>query len=81
MDEEDQDAQNTNADYVRSTDKNVDEFLQNAQSAARAKQLRAKFEKWESKEILREQNNSFLLNEGEDQSQIETAKEYVQYCF
>lgn len=65
-----------NADYVRSSDKNVDEFLQQAQSAARAKQLRAKFERWETKEIMREQNNSsVLLYDGEDQSQVETAKE------
>lgn len=67
-----------NGDYVRSSDKNVDEFLQQAQSAARAKQLRAKFERWETKEIMREQNNSsVLLYDGEDQSQVETAKEYV----
>jgi len=65
-----------NGDYVRASDKNVDEFLQQAQSAARAKQLRAKFERWESKEIMREQNNSsVLLYDGEDQSQVETAKE------
>lgn len=65
-----------NEDYVRSSDKNVDEFLQQAQSAARAKQLRAKFERWESKEIAREQNNSsVMLYDGNEQSQIETAKE------
>lgn len=83
--EEEEEAENdavrrngNNADYVRSSDKNVDEFLQQAQSAARAKQLRAKFERWESKEIMREQNNSsVLLYDGEDQSQVETAKEYV----
>lgn len=66
----------SNQDYVRSSDKNVDEFLQQAQSAARAKQLRAKFERWESKEIAREQNNSSVtLYEGNEQSQVETAKE------
>lgn len=66
----------SNQDYVRSSDKNVDEFLQQAQSAARAKQLRAKFERWESKEIAREQNNSsVMLYDGNEQSQVETAKE------
>ncbi|XP_037045566.1 uncharacterized protein LOC119081000 isoform X2 [Bradysia coprophila] len=66
----------SNQDYVRSSDKNVDEFLQQAQSAARAKQLRAKFERWESKEIAREQNNSSVaLYDGNEQSQVETAKE------
>lgn len=57
--------------------KNVDEFLLQAQSAARSKQLRAKFERWESKEIIREKNNgsSVMLYDGEDQSQVETAKE------
>lgn len=48
-----------------------------AQKAARAKQLRAKFEKWEANELQREQNNSSVniaeeLAEGE--SQIESAK-------
>lgn len=66
----------SNQDYVRSSDKNVDEFLQQAQSAARAKQLRAKFERWESKEIAREQNNSSVtLYDGNEDSQVETAKE------
>lgn len=47
----------------------LDESLQQAQAAARAKQLRAKFEKWEQKEIKREQDR---LYDGEDQSQIDT---------
>ncbi|XP_055313588.1 uncharacterized protein LOC129574936 isoform X3 [Sitodiplosis mosellana] len=47
----------------------MDEALQQAQAAARAKQLRAKFEKWEQKEIKREQDQ---LYDGEDQSQIDT---------
>lgn len=47
----------------------MDEALQQAQAAARAKQLRAKFEKWEQKEIKREQDR---LYDGEDQSQIDT---------
>lgn len=74
--ESESDAAPSNQDYVRSSDKNVDEFLQQAQSAARAKQLRAKFEKWESREIAREQNNSsVMLYDGNEQSQVETAKE------
>lgn len=56
-------------------DKFDDEFLKQAQSAERAKQLRAKFEKWESNEIKREQNNSSInLYEDADDSQIESAK-------
>lgn len=48
----------------------MDEALQQAQAAARAKQLRAKFEKWEQQEIKREQER---LYDGEDQSQIDTS--------
>lgn len=47
----------------------MDEALQQAQAAARAKQLRAKFEKWEQDEIKREQERGY---DGEDQSQIDT---------
>lgn len=51
--------------------RNVDEALQQAQAAARAKQLRAKFERWESKQIEKEQTQ---LYDGEDQSQVESTK-------
>ncbi|KAJ8967144.1 hypothetical protein NQ317_001596, partial [Molorchus minor] len=46
-----------------------------AQKAARAKQLRAKFEKWEAQEIKKEQNNSVNIIEeyGED-SQVESTR-------
>lgn len=73
---EDSDEEESNDEH-EPDNKNVDEFLLQAQSAARAKQLRAKFERWESKEILREKNNgsSVLLYDGENQSQVETAKE------
>ena len=74
----DEEAQHTrsNGDCVRASDKSVDEFLQQSQSAARAKELRAKFESWESKEIIREQNNSsVILYDGDDQSLVESAKE------
>ncbi|XP_057338553.1 F-actin-monooxygenase MICAL3 isoform X9 [Microplitis mediator] len=36
-----------NPNYVRASDKMEDEFLKNAQNAANAKTLRAKFEQWE----------------------------------
>lgn len=54
--------------------RHVDEALQQAQAAARAKQLRAKFERWESKEIQKEQTQ---LYDGEDQSQVESTKSWV----
>lgn len=47
----------------------MDEALQQAQAAERAKKLRAKFEKWEQEEIKREQERGY---DGEDQSQIDT---------
>lgn len=49
----------------------VDEGLKQAQAAARAQKLRAKFERWESNEIQREQPQ---LYDGCDESQIESAK-------
>ncbi|XP_044261088.1 LIM domain and actin-binding protein 1 isoform X8 [Tribolium madens] len=55
----------------------ADEDLIEAQKAARAKQLRAKFERWEANEIKKEQNNSSvnIIEElGEEQSQIESTK-------
>lgn len=46
-----------------------------AQKAARAKQLRAKFEKWEAQEIRREQTNTVnIVEEYGDESQVETAR-------
>ncbi|XP_076254460.1 uncharacterized protein LOC143192762 isoform X11 [Rhynchophorus ferrugineus] len=47
-----------------------------AQKAARAKQLRAKFEKWEANEIKKEQQSSVNIAEevGEEQSQIESTR-------
>lgn len=66
--EEDDEADN---DAIKAN-RNIDEELQQAQAAARAKHLRAKFERWESKEIQREQN--IQLFDGDDQSQTESAK-------
>ncbi|KAL1502838.1 hypothetical protein ABEB36_007923 [Hypothenemus hampei] len=53
------------------------EDLIEAQKAARAKQLRAKFEKWEANEIKKEQqqNSVNIVEEfGEEQSQIESTR-------
>lgn len=53
-----------------------DEALIQAQEAARAKQLRAKFEKWEVNEIQREiQNGTInLYEDNSEENQIESAK-------
>lgn len=46
-----------------------------AQKAARAKHLRAKFEKWEAEEIKREQSQSVnIVEEYGEESQVESAK-------
>lgn len=68
-DSEDDDDEDDESDNEESNQRPMDEALQQAQAAARAKQLRAKFEKWEQKEIKREQER---LYDGEDQSQIDT---------
>lgn len=55
--------------------KTQDADLLEAQKAARARQLRAKFEKWEAKEIKREQGQVNIIEEvGEEQGQIESTK-------
>lgn len=71
-DSEDEEENGNNGQERRTV---VDQSLQDAQAAARAKQLRAKFEKWEQKEIKREQEH-LRLYDGEDQSQIENTKRY-----
>ncbi|XP_072376133.1 uncharacterized protein [Diabrotica undecimpunctata] len=51
------------------------EDLIEAQKAARARQLRAKFEKWEAQEIRKEQNQSVnVIEEYGDESQVESTK-------
>lgn len=67
-----------NPNYIKSSHKNVDEFLKTAQSAERAKKLREKFEKWEENEIKKEMNNSSvnLYEEAQDEGQMETAKRW-----
>ncbi|KAK4878135.1 hypothetical protein RN001_010641 [Aquatica leii] len=52
----------------------VEHDLIEAQKAARAQKLRAKFERWEQNEIKRENSVNLAEEIGEDQSQIETAK-------
>ncbi|KAJ8969569.1 hypothetical protein NQ314_001690, partial [Rhamnusium bicolor] len=53
----------------------VPDDLLEAQKAARAKQLRAKFEKWEAQEIKKEQTNTVnIVEEYGEESQIESTK-------
>ena len=65
-----------NPNYVKSSQKSEDEFLKLAQSADRANKLRDKFEKWEKNEIKKEMNNSSvnLYDSNNDESQVESAK-------
>ncbi|EEB14346.1 triadin, putative [Pediculus humanus corporis] len=58
-DEEEQEEEHveTNSNIIRASDKVEDEYLKQAANAARAKQLRAKFEKWEEKEKAQEENS------------------------
>lgn len=76
--EEISDQEELNPNYIKSSHKNVDEFLKAAQSAERAKKLREKFEKWEENEIKKEMNNSSvnLYEEATDEGQMETAKRW-----
>ena len=52
----------------------VEQDLIEAQKAARAQKLRAKFERWEQNEIKRENSVNVTSELGDEQSQIETAK-------
>lgn len=74
--EEESEQEEQDPNYIKSSHKNVDEFLKAAQSAERAKKLREKFEKWEENEIKKEMNNSSvnLYDEAQDEGQMETAK-------
>lgn len=66
---EDSEDDGDDSDAANNRRRPMDEALQQAQAAARAKHLRAKFEKWEQDEIKREQERGY---DGEDQSQIDT---------
>nr|CAD7255946.1 unnamed protein product [Timema shepardi] len=63
--EEEEDEEETiNPNLVRASDKIEDEFLKQSQNAARAKVLRAKFERWEEKE---NKANAALVTEQQQQ--------------
>lgn len=66
---DEEDSEDEDSDGANNQRRPMDEALQQAQAAARAKHLRAKFEKWEQEEIKREQERGY---DGEDQSQIDT---------
>ncbi|XP_055857678.1 LIM domain and actin-binding protein 1 isoform X2 [Episyrphus balteatus] len=75
IEEEDSEYNGVHVD-ARSRDHLEDEALIQAQSAARAKKLRAKFEKWEASEIQREiQDGTInLYEDNSEENQIESAK-------
>lgn len=80
--EEDDDAEEETVEQEETKLRDVD--LIEAQKAARAKQLRAKFEKWEANEIKKEQANGVvnIVEEfNDEQSQIESAKRFVFVSF
>ncbi|CAD6228633.1 GSCOCG00006471001-RA-CDS, partial [Cotesia congregata] len=54
-----------NPNYVRASDKMEDEFLKNAQNAANAKTLRAKFEQWEVNDKKINNHSTTIVDEME----------------
>nr|CAD7459979.1 unnamed protein product [Timema tahoe] len=67
--EEEEDEEETiNPNLVRASDKIEDEFLKQSQNAARAKVLRAKFERWEEKENMA---NAALVMEQQQQNGLD----------
>ncbi|XP_032597863.1 DNA ligase 1 isoform X2 [Drosophila grimshawi] len=76
-DEDDDDEIEIDKEIVALSTSHGDEALKEAQSAARAKQLRAKFEKWQANEIKRELIEGYVdiySQQVSDDSTIETAK-------
>lgn len=74
-DSDEEDDEEEEDELYNRSNKYEDEYLGEAKLAERAKQLRAKFEKWESNEIKKEQNNSSInLYENNEDSQVESAK-------
>nr|CAI5844404.1 unnamed protein product [Callosobruchus analis] len=68
--ESEEEEEEDEADYQK-----LPEDLIEAQKAARAKQLRAKFEKWEAQEIKREQTQAVnIVEEYGEESQIESTR-------
>lgn len=75
LESEEDEEEESDEDDVNYSNKFEDEFLKQAKSLERAKQLRAKFEKWETNEIKKEQNNSSVcLYEPNDDSQVESTR-------
>ncbi|PNF21129.1 hypothetical protein B7P43_G05074 [Cryptotermes secundus] len=85
--EEEEEEGDVNPNIVRSSDKIEDEFLKQAQNAARAKALRAKFERWEEKEnrananaatnashAVGNLNGSLELDQSSEHTSIDTTK-------
>ncbi|XP_017869295.1 PREDICTED: uncharacterized protein LOC108617933 isoform X2 [Drosophila arizonae] len=76
-DNESDDDDEINQEIVNLNSNNRDEALREAHNAARAKQLRAKFEKWQANEIKREIMEGFVdiySEQVSDESTIESAK-------
>ncbi|XP_064537744.1 glutamic acid-rich protein isoform X2 [Drosophila montana] len=75
--EESDDEAEIDKEILALSSRNGDEALKEAQSAARAKQLRAKFEKWQANEIKRELIDGYVdiySQQVSDDSTIESAK-------
>ncbi|KAJ9579279.1 hypothetical protein L9F63_024614, partial [Diploptera punctata] len=85
--EEDEEEEENDPNIVRASDKIEDEFLKQAQNAARAKALRAKFERWEEKEnkananaatnashAVGNLNGGLELDESSEHTSIDTTK-------
>ncbi|XP_021930220.1 uncharacterized protein LOC110834880 isoform X5 [Zootermopsis nevadensis] len=85
--EEEEEEEDVDPNIVRSSDKIEDEFLKQAQNDARAKALRAKFERWEEKEnrananaatnashAVGNLNGSLDLDQSSEHSSIDTTK-------
>ncbi|XP_069692995.1 uncharacterized protein [Periplaneta americana] len=85
--EEEEEEDDADPNIVRASDKIEDEFLKQAQNAARAKALRAKFERWEEKEnrananaatnashAVGNLNGSLELDQSSEHASIDTTK-------
>ncbi|GFG36649.1 hypothetical protein Cfor_02825, partial [Coptotermes formosanus] len=79
--EEDEEEEDADPNIVRSSDKLEDEFLKQAQTAARAKALRAKFERWEEKENRANANAatnaSHAVGNLNGSLELDTSSEYI----
>ncbi|XP_074041839.1 uncharacterized protein isoform X4 [Leptinotarsa decemlineata] len=74
-DEQDSGSEEESEGQDQMDNQNLPEDLLEARRAARATQLRAKFEKWEQQEIRREESQAVNIGEeGGDESQIESTR-------